>query len=194
MKEDNKDKLGKFLSLLLRHKPDILNLNIRNDGFVEVKELVEKIKKVKKFGWVSEKDIVEAVKSDEKDRFEMVKIDGKSYIRARYGHSRDLDIKIDYPTIDSEEIDVLYHGTNAKVLPWILREGLKPMNRKYVHLSPTPEDALIVSKRRRGKSVILKIDAKKFIIDGGKIWRAGRKTFLAEAIPPEYIRIYKYGV
>ena len=67
------------------------------------------------------------------------------------------------------------------------------MNRKLVHLSPRPEDAVLVAQRRRGKHVILRIDAKKYLEEGGKIWKASEKVYLAREIPPKYIRIHKYG-
>jgi len=189
-----REKLSKFLTLILRHKPDILNIELRDDGFVPLDELVKRMKKKKGFGWVSEDDIISIVESDIKGRFEIKTINGKKFIRARYGHSRALNIDIKYPQVQPDEVDYLYHGTRADVLPWILREGLKPMNRKYVHLSPSPEDAIIVAQRWRGKPVILKIEAKKFLEDGGKIFKASEKVFLAEFIPPQYIRIHKYGL
>ncbi|MGQ4891864.1 MAG: RNA 2'-phosphotransferase [Candidatus Njordarchaeia archaeon] len=185
--------LSKFLSLLLRHKPDILDIKMSKDGYVDMGELLEKIRKVKKFGWVRYEDILEIVKRDKKNRFEIKELGDRKYIRAKYGHNKKLDVNIDYPKINENEVEVLYHGTNSKVLPWILREGLKPMNRKYVHLLPTPEDALLVSKRRRGKPVILKINVKKFVLDGGEVWKATNKVYLAKEIPPRYIRIHKYG-
>ncbi len=184
--------LSKFLSLLLRHKPDILDLKMDKHGFVNVKELIAKIRRRPGFGWVTFDDIKILVEHDGKNRFEMIERDGEYYIRARYGHSKQLDVDIEYEEV--KDVKVLYHGTNAKVLPWILREGLKPMARKYVHLSPTPEDAMIIARRRRGKPVILKIDAESFIKDGGKIYKATEKVYLAKYIPPKYIRIYKYGV
>ena len=186
-------RLSKFLSLLLRHKPDILKLNMDRKGFVEVEELIDKIRKVKGFGWVTLQDILNIIKGDKKGRFEIREIDRKNFIRAKYGHSKNLDVNVCYPKLDRGKINYLYHGTNSKVLPWILREGLKPMNRKYVHLSPTPEDALVVSRRRRGKPVILKIDAKKYVEEGGEIWKATDKVYLVKEIPPKYIKIYKYG-
>ena len=128
-----------------------------------------------------------------KGRFEIKEKDGKLYIRARYGHSAELPIEVEYEKVSADDVDYLYHGTRADVLPWILREGLKPMRRKYVHLTKNPQTALITAKRHRGKPVILKIDAKKFIQDGGEIFKASDEIYLAKYIPPKYIKIYKYG-
>jgi len=186
--------LSKFLSLLLRHRPDILDLKMRRDGFVNARELVKKIKRRPGFGWVTIDDIKLLVTNDPKQRFELKYEEGELLIRARYGHSRSLPIRIQYKPIQLGEVKYLYHGTRADVLPWILREGLKPMARKYVHLSPSPEDAIEVAKRRKGKPVILQIDVESFLKNGGKIWKATDKVYLAKEIPPKYIKIYKYGV
>ncbi|MHA1589924.1 MAG: RNA 2'-phosphotransferase [Candidatus Njordarchaeales archaeon] len=186
--------LSKFLSLLLRHRPDILDLKMRRDGFVNARELIKKIKRRPGFGWVTIDDIKLLVTNDPKQRFELKYEEGELLIRARYGHSRSLPIRIQYKPIQLGEVKYLYHGTRADVLPWILREGLKPMARKYVHLSPSPEDAIEVAKRRKGKPVILQIDVESFLKNGGKIWKATDKVYLAKEIPPKYIKIYKYGV
>ena len=185
--------LSKFLTLVLRHKPDILQLHMTPDGFVSVNELVKKIRKRPKFNWVTVNDVLYVVKHDEKGRFEIKEKDGKLYIRARYGHSAELPIEVEYEKVSADDVDYLYHGTRADVLPWILREGLKPMRRKYVHLTKNPQTALIMAKRHKGKPVILKIDAKKFIQDGGEIFKASDEIYLTKYIPPKYIKIYKYG-
>ncbi|MHA1615986.1 MAG: RNA 2'-phosphotransferase [Candidatus Njordarchaeales archaeon] len=185
--------LSKFLSLLLRHRPDLLDLKMRKDGFVRVEELLRKVRKRPGFGWVTEEDIKFLVKNDPKQRFELKYENGELFIRARYGHSKALKINVRYNPVKLGKIKYLYHGTRADVLPWILREGLKPMARKYVHLSPTPADAMEVAKRRKGKPVILQIDVEEFLKDGGKIWKATEKVYLAKEIPPKYIKIYKYG-
>lgn len=185
--------LSKFLSLLLRHRPDLLDLRMRKDGFVDVSELLNKLRKRKTFKWVTLDDVKYLVRIDKKKRFELKEEKGRLFIRARYGHSKSLPVKIKYEKVRPGEIKELFHGTRADVLPWILREGLKPMARKYVHLSPTPEDALLVASRRRGKPVILRIDVESFLKDGGVIYKASEKVYLAEEIPPKYLHIHKYG-
>ena len=188
------EKLSKFLSLVLRHKPEAANVELDKEGYVDLELLLKNIKKIKGYSWVTENDILSIIEQDRKQRFEITKKGNKKYIRARYGHNAQLEIEISYPEVKPDEVEYLYHGTNSKVLPWILREGLKPMSRHYVHLSPTPEDALVVAQRRQGKHVILRINARDYIKDGGKIWKATEKTYLAKEIPPKYIRIHKYGV
>ncbi len=194
MKDRKLESLSKFLSLLLRHKPDILNLKMSKEGFVDLDELVQKIRSRKNFAWVTREDIESLVKGDEKGRFEIKVIDRREFIRVRYGHSLNLPVEVDYQKVSLGEVKVLYHGTRKDVLPYILKEGLKPMARKFVHLTKTPEDALIVARRRRGSAVILKIDVESFLKDGGVIYKATDRIYLAKEIPPKYIKIHKYGV
>lgn len=188
------EKLSKFLSLLLRHKPEILDLKIDKEGFVSIDELVGKIRTRKNFSWVTARDIINLIKTDAKNRFELKVINNKYFIRAKYGHNKNLPVEIKYEELKSGEVKFLYHGTRKDVLPHILREGLKPMSRKYVHLTKTPDDALMIAQRRKGRSVILKINVEDFLKDGGVIYKATNKIYLAKEIPPKYIRIYKYGV
>jgi len=194
MIERKLEMLSKFLSLLLRHKPEIFDLQMDKEGFVSVDELVGKIRTRKNFSWVTPRDIMSLIKSDAKNRFELRVINGKYFIRARYGHNKNLPVEIKYEELKPGEVKFLYHGTRKDVLPHILREGLKPMSRKYVHLTRTPEDALVVAQRRRSSSVILKIDVENFLKDGGVVYKATNKIYLAREIPPKYIRIHKYGV
>ncbi|MHA1676210.1 MAG: RNA 2'-phosphotransferase, partial [Candidatus Njordarchaeales archaeon] len=179
MDKDRYVRLSKFLSLLLRHKPEILNLLIDKEGFVKLRDLVRKIRKIKGFHWVTESDVINLVKNDKKGRFELKTINNEFYIRAIYGHSAKLQVNIKYEEAKPEEVSKLYHGTNSKVLPWILREGLKPMARKFVHLSKDLNDAIITAKRRKGKTVILEIKARDFLDAGGKIWKANEQIYLA---------------
>lgn len=103
-------------------------------------------------------------------------------IRATYGHS--IDIRIDLPAVEPPEI--LYHGTLRKRVSAILKEGLKPMSRIYVHLSKTEKDAYLVGTRRDTKPAILKIRAKEANKNGIKFFNCGN-VFLAESIPREFI-------
>ncbi len=119
--------------------------------------------------------------SDE-ERFEIV--DGM--VRARYGHS--FTVKYNRPLQPEEVPEILYHGTTLDSLGSILREGLKPMGRRYVHLSLTKERALKVAKRRKGPHVILRIRARDLANDV-PLYRPSRLTFLVERVPSEYIEV-----
>jgi putative RNA 2'-phosphotransferase len=82
---------------------------------------------------------------------------------------------------------ILYHGTTHKAAQIILKDGLKPMKRQYVHLSVDTDTAVQVGKRRDSEPAILKIDAAKAHSDGVKFYKGNDKVVLADYIPPEYI-------
>jgi len=177
--------LSKFLSLVLRHKPEILDLDLNEYGFTSITltQLAYRIReKGRGLGWVEKEDILEVVEEDKKGRYEVV--DNK--IRARYGHSIDVNLleAEDY----SEEIpDTLYHGTSAQAADKILEEGLKSQNRVYVHLSEDPATAESVGKRHCRSPVILKINAEQMVEDDYILKKAGKTVYIAKGIPPEYI-------
>lgn len=179
--------LGKLLTLILRHEPHKFNIKLTQDGFASVNALANAINGIPKFSWVTPKDIVYVARIDDKGRFELKEINGELHIRAIYGHSKDLDVCIEYSLVKVGEIKYLYHGTQRDKLESIIREGIKAMNRKYVHLSATIRDALEVAKRRKGIPVVTIIDAERMLLDGIKIYRATKKVYLVDHVPPKYI-------
>ena len=82
---------------------------------------------------------------------------------------------------------MLFHGTSASVVPTILREGLRPMSRQYVHLSADSETAYAVGRRRRGEVVVLVVDAAAAHAAGVTFRLGGDGIWLADAVPPEYV-------
>ncbi len=122
------------------------------------------------------------MKNQRKKRFE---IKGDK-IRALYGHSV---LKVSYK--ESEPPEFLYHGTSRKNVKKILKEGLKPMKRKYVHLSLSKEEASRVGKRHDRNPQILLILSKKAYKKGIKFYKAG-DIYLCEYLPPEFIKIISH--
>ena len=169
-------RVSKTMSYFLRHNPE--NLKISNEGFVEINELLKLLRK--KFPKLTHGDLIRIIEKDEKGRFEIK----NNMVRARYGHS--IDLKLNYEEASEE---TLYHGTSRKAAKEILKEGLKPMGRRYVHLSKTIEDALEVGIRRDFKPAILEIDAKEAKKHGIKIYKATERIFLSDYIPPDFIKI-----
>ncbi|RLG55568.1 MAG: RNA 2'-phosphotransferase [Candidatus Hydrothermarchaeota archaeon] len=169
-------RVSKTMSYFLRHNPE--NLKISNEGFVEINELLKLLRK--KFPKLTHGDLIRIIEKDEKGRFEIK----NNMVRARYGHS--IDLKLGYEEASEE---ILYHGTSRKAAKEILKEGLKPMGRRYVHLSKTIEDALEVGIRRDFKPAILEIDAKEAKKHGIKIYKATERIFLSDYIPPDFIKI-----
>ncbi len=163
------------MSYLLRHNPE--NLNMDKDGFVSLKELLEKLNE--RFQ-VDENIIREIIKKSDKKRFEIV----GDKIRAIYGHTIPVEIQFE----EDKTIKRLYHGTTADAALKILKTGLKPMKRRWVHLSPTMEVAMEVGLRRTRKPIILEIDAEAARKDGISFYKATDKVYLCKYLPPKYIR------
>jgi putative RNA 2'-phosphotransferase len=135
-----------------------MGLRISHDGFVTLEDLLSLMQE--RYPRLDRKCLEKIVRGDEKGRYELK----GNRIRARYGHS--IDVAIDLPLTD---LETLYHGTSGHLAKEILKDGLKPMRRKKVHLSKTVEDAIEVGRRRTANPVILKIDAGETIKEGIRI-------------------------
>jgi putative RNA 2'-phosphotransferase len=168
--------LSKMMTKILRHTPDDFGVILDPvDGSCTLSTLLEAIQAQPKWAWVRQEDIEQVVRNSDKQRFE---IDG-GRIRARYGHSHD---KVQYAPADPPAI--LYHGTNKKALPSILKEGLSPMGRQYVHLSEGTQFATLAGSRR-GELVILKVDTLTAKQLGVTFYYAGNEVWLADRVPHE---------
>ena len=175
----NRVKVSKLMAYILRHSPEEFDLKPDVEGFVPLNELVKALRTV--YPDVTEEFVREIVERDAKGRYEIR--DGK--IRARYGHS--FKVKLDHG--EDTESRVLYHGTPRRNLDRILREGLKPMRRQFVHLSTRRSEALETG-RRHGKDVVLLIvDAECLRKKGLKIYKAGKNVRIVERVPPECITL-----
>jgi len=181
--------LSKLISYILRHNPSAAGLKVSSNGWVRISDLVRAIKEVwvnkEKYKWVTEEHVRALAALDPKGRFE-VKGD---LIRARYGHSKRLGLKvtIDYD-VDAES-KVLYHGTTVTYLPSILKEGIKPMRRQYVHLT-TDKDIACETGARHGKPVVLAVDAECLRKLGITVFKASNVIRLVEYVPSECIKKY----
>lgn len=173
--------LSKFISLILRHKPETVGLTLDSQGYADVKELIEGIKKHSDF-YIDEYILKFIVSTDDKKRYSYSE-DGTK-IRANQGHS----FKVDLGLKKQEPPKVLYHGTGEKYLESILRQGLKSKSRNHVHLSKDIETAVKVGKRH-GKPVVLKVDAGRMYAEGYEFYLSENGVWLTEAVPVEYIGI-----
>jgi putative RNA 2'-phosphotransferase len=174
-------KISKFLSLVLRHSPETIHLNMDKNGWVNINELISNANKYKNMRLNT--DLIKlVVETDDKQRF-IISDDGKR-IRANQGHSITVDLELENKTPP----DVLYHGTASRFLDSIMKGGLKPISRQYVHLSSTEETALTVGKRH-GNPVVLYIDAKNMYEEGYKFYLSENKVWLVDNVPVKYINI-----
>ncbi len=171
-------KKSKFLSLVLRHKPETINLKLDESGWVSVEELLAACKE-NNFD-LSEDELREVVATNDKKRFAFSD-DGKK-IRASQGHS--VDVELGYAP--KEPPEKLFHGTAAKFLDSIKEKGLIKGERHHVHLSQDFETAVKVGSRR-GKAVVLEIDSKRMHEAGIDFFISENGVWLTEKVPVNYI-------
>jgi len=175
----NQVKISKFLSLVLRHSPQTIKLTIDKNGWANIEELIQNTNKYKSLNLTVEL-LNTIVENDDKQRY-IISDDGKR-IRANQGHSIKIDLELEAKTPP----DILYHGTADRFLDSILKDGLKPMSRQYVHLSQTEETALTVGKRH-GEPIILYVNAKNMFEDGYKFYLSENNVWLVNEVPAKYI-------
>lgn len=180
MEKDHYKKMSKFISLVLRHKPDAAGICLDEHGWADVKEL---IRGVNGTGRVLDLEMLkEIVRTNDKKRF-VFNEDGTK-IRASQGHSIQVDVELK----QAVPPDVLYHGTATRFLGSILnaREGLRAGSRLYVHLSKDYDTAVKVGMRH-GIPVVLKVDAGRMTKDGYTFYLSENGVWLVDKVPVKYL-------
>ena len=179
MNEKNVVRLSKRMSSWLRHHPESISLTMDGAGWVRVEELLAN---AKAHGQAfSRSQLDEVVAENNKKRFEFD--DTGTLIRARQGHS--VPVELGYATAEPPE--VLFHGTAQNTLTLIWRDGLLPMKRHAVHLSPEMETAVKVGSRH-GKPAVLAVAAARMHAEGYTFFVTGNGVWLTDAVPAEYLR------
>jgi putative RNA 2'-phosphotransferase len=171
----SKTETSKFLSFVLRHKPESIGLTLDPEGWAEIRALIEKATVA-----IDLNHLHEVVRDSDKRRF-LISSDGL-YIRANQGHSipANLDLKPIRPP------EFLYHGTATRFLPNIQNEGIKPQTRQYVHLSKDTETATKVGQRH-GKLAILKIASLLMHDEGFDFFQSLNGVWLTKSVPKNYL-------
>lgn len=172
-------KLSKEISYALRHSPLEYGLELDNNGWVRLQELLTALRKKEEWKTLEIKDLIKMIELSDKKCHEIV--DGK--IRAQYGHSISTKIQKDA----TAPPEYLYHGTARRFNRSIKEKGLLPQDRQYVHLSVDIETAAQVGKRRDESPVILIIKAKLAWKNGVCFYKGNDKVWLADAIRSKYI-------
>lgn len=174
------DKLSVFISLILRHKPEVINIKLDEYGYADVDELIKGINESGRNICLEVlKDIVD---TDKKGRYSFN--DDFTKIRANQGHSVNVNVQMK----ELNPPQFLYHGTSDKNINNILNIGIKKMNRLHVHLSNDFETALQVG-RRHGNPVILKVNTGKMSKDGYKFYLSENGVWLTDYVPNFYIEV-----
>ncbi|MFI6207221.1 RNA 2'-phosphotransferase [Streptomyces sp. NPDC051041] len=170
-------KISKYLSKHLRHQPERIGLALDEGGWAEIDDLIAACA-AHGFRFTRE-ELDHVVATNDKRRFA---VEG-TRIRASQGHSVDVDLGLP----PSPPPPYLYHGTVARHLDAIRAEGLRPMSRHDVHLSPDRETATRVGARR-GRPVVLSVDAAAMHRDGHVFRVSANGVWLTRAVPPQYLR------
>lgn len=179
MSKEKHKSLSKFLSLILRHKPEVINITLDKHGWANVNELINNINSESNYK-IDIQILEEIVETDNKMRYSFN--EDKTLIRANQGHS----IKVDVELKEKVPPEILYHGTAEKYVESIDKEGLVPKSRLYVHLSKDSATATKVGSRH-GKPVVYRIDSAKMHMDGFKFYISENGVWLTKEVPVQYL-------
>lgn len=173
-------KLSKTISHALRHEPWLYELELDDEGWVPVPQVVEALQR-ESVDWINltEDAIAEMIHTSEKQRHEIA----NGRIRAIYGHSIPCKLKRDAATPP----EILFHGTRPEAVTLIKVLGLKPMRRQNVHLSVDEVTAIEVGKRKSKTPTVLRVLARRAHAAGVVFYQGNDKVWLADEVPPPFI-------
>lgn len=177
--EEKYVKLSRFVSLILRHKPETIGLTLDNQGYVSIDELLQGINNSGRT--INRFILNEIVSSDNKNRYSFN--ENNTMIRANQGHSIPVNLNLQELTPP----EILYHGTVKKYYKSIIENGLIPKDRMYVHLSEDIETAIEVGSRR-GKPVLLIVKAREMYNNGYVFYKSKNGIWLISEVDNKYIK------
>ena len=173
IRKPHNSRASKKLSYLLRHSQDPLYISLEG-GWAKVEAILDTLQ-------ISHTQLEQLVAEDEKMRYSFN--NSGTMIRANQGHSIP-GVHIEFASPEPPEF--LYHGTATRFLESIMKDGLKPMTRQWIHISPTYETAVKVGSRH-GKPIVLRVKAKEFVAAGNELFLSDNGVWLATAVPPSYL-------
>ncbi len=171
-------KLGRFISLILRHSPETIGIKLDEKGWADVEELIILMNKNRRK--IDIDTLKEIVETNNKKRYEFS--DDFKKIRACQGHSINVDVELEQAVPPK----FLYHGTAVKNIESIKKEGIKKASRQHVHLSSDYNTAYNVGERH-GKPYIIKVLSGKMGEDGKKFYISKNEVWLSDDIETEYL-------
>ena len=181
MEQSNSDiRLGRFLSLVLRHDPSAAGIALDEHGWADVEELLAGVGRTGRR--IDRAALERIVRENNKQRYAFNEDHTK--IRANQGHS----VRVDVELRQLPPPDTLYHGTARRFLDSIRSQGLRPMSRQYVHLSKDTATALTVG-RRHGPPVVLAVDAAAMAAEGYVFYLSENGVWQCEAVPWRFLRV-----
>lgn len=174
-------KTGIFISLILRHKPDVIGISLDEHGWANVQELISGINKTQGYS-IDMSMLEEIVRTDNKQRYGFN--EDRSKIRANQGHSINVDVELK----EAVPPEILYHGTGEKYVDSINAEGLKPKSRLYVHLSKDVETAVTVGSRH-GQPIVYTIASGEMYRQGYTFYLSENGVWLTKNVPIDFMKI-----
>ncbi len=169
---------SKFISLILRHKPEAIGITLDEHGWANVEKLLAGMNHA---GTAIDMELLQKIVAEDKKRRYSFNED-MTLIRANQGHSIPVDVEL-------EEVvppDYLYHGTGEKYMESIDKQGLIPKSRLYVHLSEDNDTAVKVGNRH-GKPIIYRVKSREMYKDGFVFYRSVNGVWLTKSVPVEYL-------
>jgi len=177
----NLTETSRFMSLILRHKPEAIGIHLDEHGWANVDELIDGIAKTHEFNM---EILEEIVRTDNKKRYSFN--EDKTLIRANQGHSIPVDVELE----KKEPPKYLFHGTGEKYRESIEKMGLIPKSRLYVHLSSDTETAVSVGKRH-GKPIVYRVSSEAMQKDGYEFYQSVNGVWLTKEVPVKYLELKK---
>jgi len=170
--------ISKFISLILRHRPEVVGISLDKHGWADVEKLLTGMNKT---GTSIDMQLLEKiVAEDDKQRFSFN--EDRTLIRANQGHSIPVDVELEKRIPPA----ILYHGTGEKYIASINEHGLIPKSRLYVHLSKDYETAVKVGSRH-GKPVVYEVETGKMAADGYDFFLSVNGVWLVKSVPAEFL-------
>jgi len=183
LSDDEVDVLGRIITGILRHKPERYHIEINQNGYVNIDELVQEIRyNYKRFHFLGPSHIYAIVLTDSKGRYQLS--DNRRYLRATYGHTIEVDLS-DLPTDEIPE--VLYYPTNSEEFEIFKENGILPSDRRWIHLSSAKEKAYIAGLHHYDSPLIVPINTATMREKGESLYRAGQGVYICKFVPPESI-------
>jgi putative RNA 2'-phosphotransferase len=174
------ERLSKFLSFVLRHKPESIGLTLDRNGWGSIDDLISKSNEHGVA--LSRDDLLAVVDTSDKKRFSLS--EEGTRIRAAQGHS----VSVDLALSPKQPPASLYHGTATRFVERIMVEGLMPGERQHVHLSSDADTARHVGKRH-GRPVVLRVNALGMGTLGHRFYLAENGVWLTDHVPPEFLEL-----
>jgi putative RNA 2'-phosphotransferase len=182
MSDRELNSISRMMAGTLRHFPERFELAMDDHGWVSLFDMVDAFRDTRDdLHWLRPRHVQAIVESDEKGRYEI----DDEMIRATYAHSVDIDL--DLPTNNIP--DKLYYPASSDESEGLLSGGIRPGDRKYVHLSKTYKNAFEAGSGRNDAPVIIEIDVRAAEADGLKVMHAASTVYLTEEVPSKYVRM-----